>query len=206
LLEKNVWVQILNKTYFAEPCGFADVLATLVALAGLIFITQPSFMFGASKDDVDPTERILGVALACFSAVTTALAYILVRKMGSDIHYSLSLFYYAWEGALFLPIYMAFRGTLEIPCFNDVLIMLGSGISGFLAQILMTIALQKERAGPATLVQTSQIIFAFIFQALFLPSKISLYSGIGAGLVFASAFFLLLRNMRRKAESDSDDN
>jgi len=41
----RVQTDVVNETYFAEPCKVAVVSATLVAISGLIFITDMSFLF-----------------------------------------------------------------------------------------------------------------------------------------------------------------
>jgi len=94
---------------------------------------------------------------------------------------------------------MSFTGSLYIPCLNDLLLMFASGASTFLSQIFMTLALQMERAGPVTLIQASQIIIAFAFQAIFFDAAISTYSIVGSCLILLSSVALVAQNMRRDA-------
>jgi len=77
--------------------------------------------------------------------------------------------------------------------------MLGSAAFAFSSQILTTLALQMERAGPVTLIQTSQIIIAFAFQALFFDAAVSTYSVVGGGLILLSSVILVAQKMRLDA-------
>jgi len=137
--------------------------------------------------------------MSCCSVVLIASTYAVVRKIGTKAHFSISILYYLWEGLILLTLCMWFIGSLYIPCLNDLLLMLGSGALAFFNQIFMTLALQMEQAGPVTLIQTSKIIIAFAFQALFFDDAISTYSIAGSCLILLSSLALVAQNMRRAA-------
>ena len=59
----------------------------------------------------------------------------------------------------------------------------------------MTMALQNEKAGRVAIARTSQIFFAFLLQVFFIHEPISLFSVIGAILVFASAVIVAVRKI-----------
>jgi len=101
---------------------------------------------------------------------------------------------------MLLTVCMSFTGSLYIPCLNDLLLMLASGTLAFLGQILTTLALQMERAGPVTLIQTLKIIIAFAFQALFFDAAISTHSVVGGCLILLSSVVVVAQKMRRERE------
>ena len=92
-------------------------------------------------------------------------------------------------------IYMAIAGIDLIPCFQSLPLMFASGISVFIGQIFRTMALQREKAGTISLIQTSQVIYSFILQYIFLGEVPTLLGGIGAGLIFLSCVTLAIKNI-----------
>ncbi|CAK8692765.1 solute carrier family 35 member G1-like [Clavelina lepadiformis] len=180
-----------------EECRKTDVIFTVVTATGVLFIAQPPFIFKMVDEDIGLTEhnfaeRILGVACAIGSALSNSITYVIVRKMGRSVHYTLSLVYYSWEGFFISLTYLLVTDEFRSPCFSDVGYVVLVSCFGLVGQIFMTIALQVERAGPVTLVQTTQIIFAFTFQYFLLNVTPNMYSGIGAVLIFVSSFGITL--------------
>lgn len=63
----------------------------------------------------------------------------------------------------------------------------------FAGQVLLTLALQVENAGPVAIARTSDIVFAFIWQILFFKEVPNIYSILGAFLVTSSVVVTGLR-------------
>nr|XP_009861270.2 solute carrier family 35 member G1-like [Ciona intestinalis] len=191
-----------------ETCSVFQIIFTLLTAVGVLFIAQPPAIFGntdaALQDNMKYPERVIGIIAAICSAILNSVTYVIVRKMGSEVHFTISMFYYAWEGAVISLIYLAAAGNLEIPTLSDFPYITGVAVFGLIAQIFMTIALQKEKAGPVTLVQTTQIIFAFLFQWAFLGNTPSLYSGIGGFMIFCSSFGVTLYKFWTAAPKSGD--
>ena len=161
-------------------------------------IAQPDFIFGNAEDD--PVHfhypyRIVGSLLALTASVLASTAVVIIRKLGRGVHFSLSLLYAGIEGVIVVMIYMAIAGINLIPCFQSLLLMFASGISVFVGQIFRTMALQREKAGTISLIQTSQVIYSFILQYIFLGEVPTLLGGIGAGLIFLSCVALAIKNI-----------
>ncbi len=60
-------------------------------------------------------------------------------------------------------------------------------------QILLTLALQLENAGPVAVARTADIVFAFIWQVLFFKEVPNIFSLAGAFLVTSSIIMTGLR-------------
>jgi drug/metabolite transporter (DMT)-like permease len=72
-----------------EPMSKMDMAAMVLCLVGVVFVSQPSFIFGgASKTSLIPT------AVALFGASMTSVAYCLVRFMGKRVHFLCHVFYF----------------------------------------------------------------------------------------------------------------
>ena len=80
------------------------------------------------------------------------------------------------------------RGT------RDMLLAFGAlPISAFLAQYAIIIALKFDSAGPVSLVRAFDVIFAFIWQIIFLRMYPDEYSLVGAGIIVVGVAVLTVR-------------
>lgn len=79
-------------------------------------------------------------------------------------------------------------------CGWDRLLIIALAIFSFGGQILLTLALQVEQAGPVSIARCSDIVFAFIWQIIFFQEMPTLYSLSGAILVIAA---VILSGMRK---------
>ena len=173
------------------------MVLAIVTLVGFVLVTQPSFLFGYQDDEnyLHFSYRIIGSLLALTASITVALAIVIVRKLGAGVHFSLSMLYAAWEGVVFIFIFMAMAGISPIPCFYSLPHILGCTVLFFLGQMFSIMALQREKAGTISLIQTSQVVFSFILQYIFLGEVPTLIGGIGAGLILISCIILALKNI-----------
>lgn len=178
-----------------------DVIFSILCLAGLVFIAQPSFIFGFSQYSSQEANRVLGVRLACFSALFMALMSVTVRKMGMRVHFSISVFYFACVGIFESLITMLVKSSYTLPCHHDLFIMGLIGLASLIYVTLMTLALQKGPAGPVCIAQTFQVIFAFFLEYIFLGAVPSLYSVLGAATVVTSSMCLIIMYRRRMMQS-----
>lgn len=173
----------------------------MITIVGIVLIAQPPLLFGSSVsltlDDASVIDRIVGVCLALAGAVVTAIVMVLIRKMGLNVHFTLSGFYFAWEGIIICIIYLYLKGEMYLPCLNVVLHLFGVGCILFISQILLTIALQYQNAGPVSLVKTTQAIFAFLLEFLFLGTVPNLHAIAGSVIVFLSSSVLIVRNIQK---------
>ena len=180
-----------------ETCTILNVVLAIVTLIGFVLVAQPSFLFGSKDDDnhFHFSYRIVGSLLALTASITASFAIVIVRKLGSGVHFSLSMLYAAWEGVIFVLIFMAIAGISPIPCFHSLPHVLGVAVLYFLGQVFRTVALQREKAGTISLIQTSQVIFSFALQYIFLGEVPTLIGGIGAGLILISCIILALKSI-----------
>lgn len=203
-----VFVAIVACVLLKEECGIFQIFTLIVTLSGVLLISRPTFIFGDQGDEEDNLEetRLQGTIVAIVSCLAGALIYIAIRQLQRTpsvvtIHtYSVSCIVYSLISALLIHF-----------CFQEKAGKIGEGIaipenwceigwlvlnalSGVLAQISLTVSLKIEEAGLVSLVRTSDIIIAFIFQLSFLhQEKIQWTSFLGAVIVFAGVFVSGLR-------------
>jgi drug/metabolite transporter (DMT)-like permease len=149
--------------YFQEPCGAFHVVTILLTLIGVVLITRPPMLFGAATELED--EYSMWGAIAAFSAtIFGANAYVLLRAL-KRLHFSVIMANFG-SFAIFQTMLVTFvLGELCIPrCGRDRLLVVALGLFSFGGQILLTVALQIEQAGPVALARTADIVFAFVWQ------------------------------------------
>ena len=138
---------------------------------------------------------MIGASLALLSAIMASLSAVTLRRIGIAVHFTQSMLHIAWEGTLLSGIFIAASGTALLPCFKSFPTILGCSLSFFCAQICRTIALQHEKAATVTLIQTSQIIFSFLLQYIFLNEVPNLLGFAGASLILTSSIAFGIKNI-----------
>lgn len=176
-----------------------DKIGAVVCLLGVAFIAHPTWLFGsegASVDEGDTTNtslalKALAVLITELGAAMAGLAYVSVRKIGHRASAVVMVFYY---GALSVPMCILGSGLLEgewNPFFldtefndaTDYLLLIGMGLGGYGGQWFTNIGLQHESAATATLATTSQIVWTYIFEIMFLHEAINGWSLTGTGII-----------------------
>lgn len=191
-----VFTSVFAKMFLKEPCGLFNFFSIILTLIGVVLITRPTTIFGDRVDSLGgSTEKTeLWVAVAAFSATLFgANAYVLLRALKS-IHFSVIMTNFGAFALIMCLLVSYFIGALCLPpCGSDRYLIVALAIFSFLGQILLTVALQLEQAGPVSIARSSDIVFAFIWQVLFFDEIPNLFSIGGAILVMSSVVLTGLR-------------
>lgn len=191
-----VFTGIFARMFLKEPCGLFNVFSVILTLVGVIFITRPPVLFGNTVNSLgDNGQRPeMWGAVAAFSATLFgANAYVLLRAL-KGIHFSVIMTNFGSFALVQCLLVSVIIGALCLPpCGIDRYLIVALAVFSFLGQILLTLALQMEQAGPVAIARSSDIVFAFIWQVLFfneIPNKFSIG---GAILVMSSVLLTGLR-------------
>lgn len=187
-----VFVAIFARVFLKEQCSLFNVITIVLTLTGVVLITRPPFLFGDDISSLD-AERfegkkydIWGPVAAISSTLFGANVYILLRAL-KGLHFSVIMTNF---GAFALIYTIAVCGSIGAICWpacgRDRWLVVILGIFSFLGQILLTLSLQIEQAGPVAIARCADIVFAFIWQILFFGETPTLYSLLGAFLVVSS--------------------
>ncbi|KAI1281886.1 Solute carrier family 35 member G1 [Halotydeus destructor] len=202
-----VYVSIFACILLGEACGIFQFIIISITLSGAVFITKPTFIFGT---EVDNTYRLLGCIFAFASSVTTALAFVFTRKL-QRTPVSVVI---AWFSALSIVLGLIFLTALHFT-FDEFLrwptsftrkewaSLLGNGMCGVFGQLFLTLALKFEEAGLVSLTRCSDIVFAYIFQIVFLAEPVQWSSVLGAVIVMGGVAVSCIRKVvleRRASE------
>lgn len=191
-----VFTSIFARMFLKEPCGWFNALSVIVTLIGVVLITRPPMIFGntiASLGDNGQAPEIWGAVAAFSSTLFGANAFVILRAL-KEVHFSVIMTNFG-TFALFQCVIVAyFIGALCLPaCGLDRYLIVALAVFSFLGQILLTIALQIEQAGPVAIARSTDIIYAFIWQVLFFEEVPNRFSIIGSILVMSSVILTGLR-------------
>lgn len=191
-----VFTAIFARMFLKEPCGFFNIVSVLLTLIGVVLITRPPAIFGTTVGTLGQeaeTSDIWGAVAAFSATLFGANAYVLLRAL-KGIHFSVIMTNFgtiALAQCLFVTWLI---GALCLPrCGTDRLLIVALALFSFGGQILLTLALQLEQAGPVAIARSSDIVFAFIWQVLFFNEIPNRYSIGGAVLVMSSVLLTGLR-------------
>lgn len=187
-------------------------IAVIVGLLGVLIMLWPHISSSA-KDIGNDKSTYIGAVLALGGAVFSAAAGIQIRKLTRTERTAAIVFYFSCFSsviALFtLPLgYFAGESyQWKIPDFNEFMLLVAVGISGGVAQILLTGSYARADASVIAPFEYTSMIWAllldfFIFQMI--PTITIITGGI---IVAASGVFIIWRERQlgiiRKAEAES---
>lgn len=179
-----VLTALLAALVLGERLRAREWSSVLLSMAGLVVVTRPAFLFGATGS-LDPVASAVAVAGAALSAV----AYVTVRKIGLREDPLVIVFWFPLIATpLSIPAVLPVW-TWPTP-WEWVLLMAVGGLTQT-AQVLMTRGLQREPAGRATAVSYLQVVFASLWGVIFLGEVPDAWTLTGAAMIVGSAFFLV---------------
>ena len=147
----------------------------------------------------------IGVAFALGSTVCNSFVVILVRRI-RKVHFTYTLLVGGIWGVGECLIVAAAFGVLQFPEGSKdlILALILLPIFAFLANFLIIIALKFESAGPVSLIRACDVVFAFIWQFIFLSKYPDLYSFTGGAIIVIGVAVLTLRKWLSTLPADDD--
>ncbi|XP_036593101.1 solute carrier family 35 member G1 [Trichosurus vulpecula] len=192
-----VFTSLFAWIYLKEKYSLWDLFFTLFAIAGVVLIARPPFLFGYNTAGIEEnhSNHLRGALAAIGGAMCAALTLVVLRKVGKSAHYLLNIWYYVVIGLLESVIVLIIVGDWRLPhCGLDRLFLVLIGIFGLGGQIFITKAVQVEKAGPVAIMKTMDIVFAFLLQIIFLNKIPTWWTVSGALCVVASSSGAVIRN------------
>ncbi|XP_045518101.1 solute carrier family 35 member G1 [Pieris brassicae] len=189
-----VFVALFARVFLKEPCGIWNTISIILTLVGVILITHPPYIFGEEKVESNENYDSLRGAIAAFvSTIFGANAYVLLRVL-KGLHFSVIMTNFGAIAILQTLFVSVVFGTLCMPnCGTERLLVVCLALFSYLGQILLTMSLQMEQAGPVAIARSADIVFAFLWQVMFFDEIPSKYSVCGAVLVLSSVLLVGLR-------------
>jgi drug/metabolite transporter (DMT)-like permease len=208
-----------------EPFTIREALAGLIAFVGVLFIARPTFLFPHQEsanptfsrqvpDQIDmsggilppvratPAQRSVAVTLAILGSFCAATAYATIRVIGKRAHSLVSVNYFAVMATVMSAAIILIHPDLkfEIPQTTaQWLLLISIGLSGFLLQVFLTEGLQREKAGRATNLIYTQLVFAIIIEYVVWGTTPAPMSLVGSALVVGAAVWVSMQKQKPKS-------
>ncbi|KAI8322788.1 hypothetical protein GQ54DRAFT_259387 [Martensiomyces pterosporus] len=151
-----VFSAIFANWMLGEPYDGFDRIASVVCMLGIILVLKPTVLF----------SQVLaaGAVAALAGAMSGALAYCVVRKVGRSVHYMVHVVYFGFLSMVGSLIAMFAMQSPRMPnTAYEWVLMAMVGTFAYLGQVLLNRGLQLAPAGPGTLMRNLDVVFAFLF-------------------------------------------
>ncbi|KAJ2909544.1 hypothetical protein GGI21_001776 [Coemansia aciculifera] len=160
-----------------EAYGWFDRCASAVCLLAIILVVNPRAV---------EFDEARGAVAALVGAMSGALAYCVVRKVGRAVH---SMVHVVYFGVLSMAGSGVLMFLVQSPRWPRVArewwLVVALGAFSFVGQVLLNRGLQLAPAGPATLMRNLDVVFAFVLGITLFGEIPRLASVLGAVLIVA---------------------
>lgn len=162
------------------------ISAVLLGLVGVVVVLWPRL----SLETVDQMAQ-LGVVLVLVSAACRALATIHIRRLVATDETSAIVFYFSLTASGFALLTVPFGWTW--PGWTVIAMLIGSGLIGGMAQILLTTAYRFSGAALLAPFDYASILFAIGFGYFFFDEIPTLMVLIGSGIIMLAGILIIYR-------------
>lgn len=180
-------VVILAVLILRESVGIWRVSAVALGLVGVLIVLSPRLSVGAATDDL----QRLGAALALGGAICMAFAQISIRRLSRLEPTATIVFWFSVNATLLSLLTIPFGWVM--PTVAQFATLVGAGILGGIAQILLTSSYREADAAVIAPLEYVSIIFALLIGWFFFDELPTLTMLIGAGLVMAAGIMVIWR-------------
>ncbi|GAA6059362.1 hypothetical protein JCM10212_003260 [Sporobolomyces blumeae] len=206
-----VLVGLLAFLVLKEPYSRLEAIVGCTSILGTVFIAKPSFLFPAPEhapaeplDGVTPEQRTMAVLVALIGVCGAAGAYLIIRVIGHRASATHSILYFSTYSCVVSLLYPIFFDSPPVFYLTGRFFVLLApiGIFGFFAQVLLTMGLQREKAGRGTLAVYTHLIFAMILERVFFHKYPDGWSLLGATIIVGGALRVALAKTKPKPIAD----
>ena len=196
-----ITVTILAYIILGEPIHFVNILSIIITVIGVTLIAQPSIIFGNDKN-MNWEGYLYGFGATVFNA----LMYIFGRHI-KHVPSNLVSLPFALVLALSSMIISIDSPTNfyinESFGQMDLIVLIGVGICGYFTTLFFILSQQTLEAGVGSIIDTSGIIYSYIFGLIFFDEHINIFKIIGVGLVICAAIIASLPTFMNQCNQKS---
>lgn len=184
LFTSSLIVPMFGFFFLGERVGPYRWGAIVVGFIGVLIMVQPT-------GDVNTA----GITLALSAALMHATLQTIVRSLGKTESPATVTFYFVFIGMFvsLIPIPLVFT---TIPTWEEMPLVIGVGLTGLIAQLLVSRAYKYAQASIVTVFNYSGIIWAMLIGWIFWDEWPTHVIMIGAAVVIASNLFILYREQK----------
>ena len=184
-----IFTAILSVPILGEKVGMVRWSAILVGFMG-VYIA------------VDPTNALNwnGVIIALISAITSALTALYVRDLGTSEPAVRTVFYFLLLGTIITALLIPFFG--RVPVWPMILILLLTGVFGFINQMLKTNAYAIAPAALLSPFLYTMLIWTILADIILWDTIPTMQVLIGGVIIIASNIFIAWRAQEKKQDNN----
>jgi drug/metabolite transporter (DMT)-like permease len=173
---------VLAWRLLGERIGGSGWLALGLGMVGVVVVARPTAVFGGVG--LDPVPVVVALA----GAICSASAYVTVRKLAQTEMPLVIVFYFPLVA---LPLAIPWAApVLVMPRGEEWLLLAGVGVTTQIAQVFLTMALARERAGRATAVGYLQVALAMGWGALIFAEIPPPLAFVGAAMIVGATILV----------------
>ncbi|ODN00885.1 Solute carrier family 35 member G1 [Orchesella cincta] len=186
-----VFVTLAAYFFLGESCGVFPVFTALLTILGVGVISRPPILTGEEAFD---NNALIGAGFSFASVLTATMVFVIIRYL-KDVHFSMLTLVLGCWGTVVSIIGSVIVGEFRLPqSLEHWALAVALAVITLLGQVLLTLALQCEQAGPVSLIRTADCLFAFVLQFVLLNTLPDLFSLTGASIII---FCVILTAFRK---------
>jgi drug/metabolite transporter (DMT)-like permease len=167
--------------------------AVIVGLVGVLIVSWPNLTLLGSENGLSSSTAV-GAVAALVAATASAVALLLVRRLAKTEPAATIVLWFSLVASL--------MGLLTIPfgwvplSWEQALLLVGAGICGGIAQILMTEAYRYAEASTVAPFEYTSMILGIVSGYYFFADLPTLYTLVGGAIVIGAGLFIVWREHR----------
>lgn len=202
-----VFLAVLAPIFLRERTSAGVAIAIALALAGVVLVVRPAFVFGPGADEaLTPTPGAgpsagLTVLVAVLAALSTSIAMMLLRRVGQTESAEAIAFHFSLFAAATMGLISLF--DLRLPTMRDAICMIAAGLCAGFAQLAMTRAYALERAARVSGMSYFSVVASALLGAALLGERPGPTAVAGMTLVIAGGVLVTFARSRSTADVTS---
>lgn len=190
-----VFLALLAPIFLRERTSPGVALAIVLALAGVVLVVRPTFLFGSdhaalfhAPSDAGPSS-IVTILVALFAALSTTVAMMLLRRVGQTESTEAIVFHFSLFATAALSLLALF--DLRWPSPRDMGYMGLAGVCAGFGQLAMTRAYALENAARVSGMSYLAVVVSGLLGAVALGERPTATAIAGMSLVIAGGLLSL---------------
>jgi drug/metabolite transporter (DMT)-like permease len=183
-------VVVFSALFLGETIRVYRWTAVAVGLVGVVIISWPKLTLFAGEGGME-SEQALGVAAALVAAAVSAVAMLLVRRLVQTEKTATIVLWFSLTASLMALATLPFGWTALSA--SQAALLVGAGICGGLAQILMTESYRYAEASTVAPFEYSSMILGIAVGYLAFGDLPTIYTIVGGLIVVAAGIFIIWR-------------
>jgi drug/metabolite transporter (DMT)-like permease len=184
-------IVVFSALFMGEQVRLYRWSAVIVGLVGVIIIAWPRLTLFSGEGNADLSMGVAAALLACCFA---AVAMMLVRKLVQTEQSTTIVLYFLISSSVISLMTQPFGWVM--PTAPQMLLLVGAGITGGIAQIMLTESYRHAEMSVIAPFEYSSLIFSVLIGFVFFGDVPTVFMLVGGLIVVGSGLFIIYREHR----------